>query len=261
VLVGHLADDPDAFLVLQARYVALRSTPQNSAVLRSLAVQRLILRGRLREAYAASDSAGFALVSGPAHALSLAAAGAMPRAAADSLFARLSADSTFVSRPFAYAWWYRSGDTLALRRAAEMQQAKTPTASAETQAVSAYAKGIATTYLLLARHDTTTALNTFRQLADSAMGRWLNPIRNDMARVLLARRDFRGAAHMLDSRPNPASSLYYWNIEWDLLRARAAAAMGEQQRARELYGAVAAMWSKADPALRPSVSEAQSGMR
>jgi hypothetical protein len=79
--------------------------------------------------------------------------------------------------------------------------------------------------------------------------------------VLLARRNYRGAAQLLDSRPTPASSLYYWNIEWNLLRARAAAGMGEQARARELYGAVAAMWAKADPELRLSVAEAQSGVR
>jgi hypothetical protein len=240
---------------------AAAKTRRDSANARAATAQRLTLRGRLREAYAASDSAAFAGFAGPPHALVLAEAGAMPRAAADSFFAGLSAESTFVWRPFAYAWWYASGDTVALRRAAETKQDNATAKSAEAQGLAVYAKGIATTYLLLARRDTTAALNTFRQLADSAVGRWLAPIRNDIARVLMARRDFRGAAALLDSRPTPASSLYYWNIEWNLLRARAAAALGDQKKAQVLYGTVAAMWAKADPELRSSVAGAQSGMR
>jgi len=197
----------------------------------------------------------------PPHALELAAAGAMPRDSADRFFAQLGSESTFVWRPLAYAWWFRSSDTLALRRAAEPHSASTRPISLETKGLTAYATGIATTYLLLARHDTVGALAAFRHLADSSIGRSLAPIRNDIARVLLARGEARGAADLLDSRPTPANSLYFWNIEWDLLRARAAVALGERERARDLYATVAAMWTKADPALHASVAEAQSGMR
>lgn len=268
-MLSRLADEPDAFLALQPRRIASTlKTRRDSVIVRASVGQHLILRGRLREGYAAydsaglaHDSAGLAFVQGPPHALILAVAGAMPRSVADSFFIRLAAESTFVARPLAYAWWYQSGDTLALRRAVDGLRDKATSTSAETQGLVAYARGVAMTYLLLARRDTTAALTTYRQLADSAIGRGLTPIRNDIARVLLARKDFRGAAQLLDARPTPGSSLYYWNMEWSLLRARAAAAMGDQARARELYGAVAAMWAKGDPELRPTIAEAQSGMR
>jgi len=259
-MLGRLADDPDVFLALQPSRLAAMKRRSDSLFARVGTVQRLILRGRLRAAYAASDSTVFTVTSGIPHALVLAVAGAMPRAAADSFFARLASDSTFVWRPLSYAWWYHSGNTVALRRAAELPDLGS-VKSTDAQALAAYAKGIAGTYLSLAQHDTSGALRAFRQVGDSSVGRWLAPIRNDIARVLLARRDYRGAAELLDSRPTPASSLYFWNIEWNLLRARAAVGLGEQQRARELYGTVAAMWSKADPELRPNVAEAQSGMR
>jgi hypothetical protein len=259
-MLGRLADDPDVFLALQPTRMAAMKKRSDSVFARVGTVQRLILRGRLRDGYASSDSSVFAVTSAIPHALILAAAGAMPRAVADSFFSRLASDSTFVWRPLSYAWGYHSGNTAALRRAAELPDIGS-TKSTDVQALAAYAKGVAGTYLSLAQHDTSGALRAFRQVGDSSIGRWLAPVRNDMARVLLARRDYRGAAELLDSRPTPASSLYYWNIEWNLLRARAAVGLGEQQRARELYATVAAMWSKADPELRPSVAEAQSGMR
>jgi serine/threonine-protein kinase len=268
-MLGRLADDPDVFLALQpARIANTLKSRRDSVIVRAAVGQRLILRGRLREGYAAYDSAGLAtdtaglgFVQGPPHALVLAVAGGMPRVAADSFFARLGSDPKFVWRPLAYAWWYHSGDTLALRRVADGPRDQSTAASADVQGLAAYARGVATTYLLLARRDTAAALALFGRLADSSVGRSLTPIRNDMARVLLARRDFRGAAQLLDSRPTPATSLYYWNIEWSVLRARAAAALGDRARARELYTTVAAMWSRADPELRPVASEAASGIR
>jgi eukaryotic-like serine/threonine-protein kinase len=261
-MLARFADDHDAASALYARRLALDTTAADSARERLLLMRRAMFRGRLRDAYASSDSATLRGGTGGAGiALALAEYGVMPPAAASALFASVARQADLAALPFAFPWWQRRGDTASLQSAIAAATRQQRQGTPDARGLARYAELSARSYLSLARGDTASALRGFLTLADSSMPRFLAPIRVDVARLLLATGRARDAAAYLDLRPPYPVTSSIWDVEWRVLRARAARQVGDSQRARDYYAAVAAAWAYADRELQPVVAEARGALR
>ena len=159
--------------------------------------------------------------------------------------------------PIAFAWWYRQHNVDALRKGiAVAAEAERRGAVADT-GLARYARLVGEAYTLLAQNDTTGALRGFLALPDSAASYQFAPLRLDVARLLIARKQTREAAVYLDSRPPHPLTPTLWEVEWQLERARVAEALGDAKRARDSYALVVRAWSRADSELQPTVTEAR----
>jgi len=184
-------------------------------------------------------------------------AGVISPAQTNAIFERAVRDNATAALPIAFAWWYRQRDVDALRKgialAAELQRRGTATDTG----LAHYAQSIGQAYVTLARNDTANAIRLFLALPDSAATYQFAPLRLDIARLLIARKQMRDAAAYLDARPPLAVAATLWEVEWQLERARVADALGDTKRARDNYALVVRAWSRADAELQPSVDEAR----
>jgi predicted Zn-dependent protease len=126
--------------------------------------------------------------------------------------------------------------------------------------VARYLAQSAGAYLVLARGDSSAALEKLLTLP----GRDCPACYYDRlttAQLLLHHRRYQEAWQMLQAQaPGPTNTPLVSGVMWTLLRGRAAEEVGERDRAIQSYGWVAAMWRNADPELQPYVKEARDGL-
>jgi len=260
-LLIHFPDESDVPSTLYAHWMARNHVTPDAPLWRPL-TRRYAFRGRARTALESADTASFHENAESAGlALAFARAGTVSPAAASAVFARAARDQNLAVVPLAFSWWYQQRDTASLGTTAEIARRRLHDPSSEQRGLAQYAEQCANAYLLLARGDTTAAVHTFLQLPDSAMTRFLAPIRIDVARLLLAHNSAREAADYLDARPPFPGAATIWDVEWHLTRARVAQRAGDLQRAQMSFAIVAAAWNRADPSFQPFVAEARSALR
>ena len=252
------ADDPDTYELFYLDRLTRVPTAKDSADDRQYLNRRYLFRGELRAANANSDSTTFrAGTVGAGIAFAYAKAGVISPAQANAIFDRVVRDKAMAGLPIAFAWWYRQHNVDALRKGiAVAAEAERRRAMADT-GLARYARLVGEAYTLLAQNDTTGALRGFLALPDSAASYQFAPLRLDVARLLIARKQTREAAVYLDSRPPHPLTPTLWEVEWQLERARVAEALGDSKRARDNYALVVRAWSRADSELQPTVTEAR----
>jgi serine/threonine protein kinase/tetratricopeptide (TPR) repeat protein len=237
------------------RELAAHSSDLNSAdqsVLAQWLPRALAYRGHVREAASQIDSAFFRSRQVP-----LALLGGLPPARARPLFASWLASNDLDAVLLPLPWWSQQGDTIAMLRVAERSDSvlrartRAPLDSVRAQ----YGRTAARAYLLLAHRDSTSALNTFRQLPDSLAPWWLLTNRFTIASLLTASGDPGGAVTAL-RRPSEWS-LDVSEVMWWMERGRVARLAGQHDAARASFDHATRAWSSADPDLQAMLSDAK----
>jgi serine/threonine-protein kinase len=261
-LLAKFPDDADVLSTLYAHWLTRDGAGPNAPARRVLLTRRYAFRGRARDAIASTDTATLhATVEGAALTLVLAQTGSISRATASAIFERVARTQNLAVLPLAFPEWYGERDTASLRASAAFARQRQQDTSSEVRGLARYAELSANAYLLLARGDTTGALQTLLQRPDSAMSRLVMPLRLEVARLLLARNEAREAAIYLDARPPFPGTAMISDVQWQLERGRAARRTGDLQRARSCYAVVAAAWNHADAEFQPAVAEARAALR
>ena len=187
--------------------------------------------------------------------------GAFPAANADSLFRGWVDDYALRGKGgfpwWTLPWWNKQRDVASISRIQELARKNAQSTDPAARAISPYAMQAARGYLELARGDSAAALQTLRTLPDSmCVECYLD--RLETARLLVHAGELERAALILDERPSRL--LTPTEIPFALERARVAASLQRDEKARDAYALVANAWSKADTFLRAIVAEAQSGV-
>ena len=258
-VVRPYADDPDTYELFYLDRIRRVPTAKDSADDRLFLNRRYLFRGELRAANAQSDSTTFrASTVGAGIAFAFAKTGVITPAQANAIFDRVVRDKAMAGLPIAFAWWYRQHDLDALRKGIAMATEAQRRGAASDIGLAHYGQLVGQAYTLLAQNDTAGALREFLALPDSAASHQFAPLRLDIARLLIARKQMGEAATYLDARPpHLLITPTLWEVEWQLERARVADALGDAKRARDNYSLVARAWSRADPELQPAVNEAR----
>jgi serine/threonine-protein kinase len=205
----------------------------------------LAFRGHFSASYAILGTDRIYLVS------QMAALGGIPRDSAAAIFGRLLAVRPAPARDlvFALPWWAAERDTLSLHRALAQ-------AEAATSSRARFFAGATRAYLHLARGDSTRALETFLQLPESVSmdgtGDWERYL---AIRLLNDHRRFAEARARLD-REIPTTP-FPWDVVMLFERGRTHEGLGQHGLAQLAYARVAALWTNADPPLRPIVEAAK----
>jgi len=235
---------------------------RDSLFQRRIVAFELARRGHLGEAYRLYHGFGTDLrdqYMNPYVALAL--LGAVPADTASRVFRRLlgagSPESVTGLVPV-LAWWFASGDTVALRRFAARADyhVRNSAVNPAANALRRYAGDAARAYIVLARGDSAAALGAFAALPDSVCGHFLLDCGSEkliQARLLAAAGRERQAADLLDrwAGLEPLALLE---------RARLGEQLGDRETALRCYRYVAAVWLHADPELHPYVDEARAGL-
>ncbi|HTY05634.1 MAG TPA: serine/threonine-protein kinase [Gemmatimonadales bacterium] len=216
-------------------------------------------RGHLRAAY--DIDAG----SNPTLSIEFLMLGAVPPDSADRAIAsyahRLS-NGNWAS----LAWWAARGDTASIKKFTQFADSirRHPPKDFPQVAVDlvGYLVKSGPAYLALARRDTTTALNLFLALPDTACFGFcpLDPLVR--AELLSARGRDQEAAQRLDEEPafnhrNPLPSDVLWSLEKGRVNER----LKNYDAAKTAYADVVAHWAHGDPSLQPYVDEARAALR
>jgi hypothetical protein len=119
-------------------------------------------------------------------------------------------------------------------------------------------------YLILARGDTSAAIDKFFWVIDSAcVGCSWTAQSTDIyaATRLLEARGRGGEALKWLEHHDITIPIPLYELAMEALRGRIAEGLGQRETARAAYGRVIAMWAHADPELQPMVAEATAGLR
>lgn len=162
------------------------------------------------------------------------------------------------------AWWATRGDTASIKSYVQFIDSlrhKPPPPPRWPQIaveVTSYLMKSGPAYLALARRDTTTALNLFQSLPDSACFGFcpLDPLVR--AELLSARGRDQEAARQLAVEPdfnhrNPFPSDVLWSLE----RGRVNERLKNYDVARDAYADVVEHWANGDASLKSYVDEAR----
>ncbi|HEX4633939.1 MAG TPA: hypothetical protein VH163_08910, partial [Gemmatimonadales bacterium] len=218
-------------------------------------------RGHLRDAY---DQIGGV---NPMLAVQFLMLGALPPDSADKAI-KTYAHTIRTGNWSAMAWWATRGDTSSIKTLMQyidsVRHRPPPPPQWPQIAVelSAYLLKSGPAYLALARRDTTTALNLFDSLPDSACFGLcpLDPLVR--AELLAARGQDQEAARQLAVEPdfnhrNPFPSDVLWSLEKGRVNER----LKNYEVARDAYADVIEHWSNGDPSLKLYVEEAQRALQ
>ncbi|HEY6785233.1 MAG TPA: serine/threonine-protein kinase, partial [Gemmatimonadales bacterium] len=236
-------------------------TPGDSINARAVDAIFLANRGHLRDAYAQVGNGN------PQLAIEFLMLGAAAPDSADRAI-RTYTRSIRNGNWSAMAWWAGRGDTASIKafiqavdsiRRRPPPPPQWPPLAVE---VTGYLLKSGPAYLALARRDTTTALNLFEALPDSACFGFcpLDPLVR--AELLAARGRDQEAARQLAVEPdfnhrNPFPSDVLWSLE----RGRVNERLKNYDVAKDAYASVVAHWSSGDLSLKPYVDEARAALQ
>ncbi|HKV71850.1 MAG TPA: serine/threonine-protein kinase [Gemmatimonadales bacterium] len=218
-------------------------------------------RGHLRDAYAQVG------IGNPQLAIQFLMLGATSPDSADRAI-RTYAHTLRTGNWSALAWWATRGDTASIKTFMQFIDSlrhKPPPPPQWPQIaveLSSYLMKSGPAYLALARHDTTTALNLFQSLPDSACFGFcpLDPLVR--AELLAGRGRDQEAARELAVEPefnhrNPLPSDVLWSLEKGRVNER----LKNYDVARDAYADVIEHWSSGDSSLKLYVDEAQRALQ
>lgn len=175
-----------------------------------------------------------------------------------------SAAAMFERRPPpGLPWWAARRDTVSLRRHRARFDSLARLSSGQAR-LARYNRDRADVYLILARGDTSTAIDKFAWLIDSACFNcsWTHQSTDIYVAAGLLEHRGRGrdALRWLE-RYDLTVTIPLYEIAMESLRGRIAEQLGQRETASAAYGRVAGMWARADPELQPMVAEANAGLR
>ena len=218
-------------------------------------------RGHLHDAYTQLGGAS------PQLAIEFLMLGAVPPDSADRAM-KTYTHTIRTGNWSALAWWATRGDTASIKTFIQyidsVRHRPPPPPQWPQIAVelSAYLMKSGPAYLALARRDTTTALNLFESLPDSACFGFcpLDPLVR--TELLAARGRDQEAARQLAVEPdfnhrNPFPSDVLWSLE----RGRVNERLKNYDVAKDAYASVVAHWSSGDLSLKPYVDEARAALQ
>jgi eukaryotic-like serine/threonine-protein kinase len=219
----------------------------------------MTFRGHIRQAFTTTIPAlpphlpAFALTPLAA----LAPLGIIPMAVLDSVL-RIDSNMRDGSSWYGLRWWSERGDTSAIRtfltaRATEKR------GDPRRNRSPVYDTAVARAYLLLAKHDTTAAMERFRTLPDTLCGG--HCVLDAMTwGELLASHGRAAEADSLLQRRFVDVRLNVLELLQDIALARAADRADDRVTAVDAYGRIEDFWAHGDPELQPIVSEARTAL-
>jgi serine/threonine protein kinase len=161
----------------------------------------------------------------------------------------------------AFPWWAAQRDTVSLH-AAENKADSLARGSNNplVRSQARYGSRSAAAYLVLTRHDTTTAIRDFLALPrDLCPACYLD--RLTLAQLLVDQgRDQEAWSIVGAAHPSASLAPFPSQVLWMLLRGRVAERRGDRELAAQAYAWVAGMWRNPDPQLRPYLTEAREGL-
>ena len=246
-LVRHCADSAETAVWLARMLVQSQSRRAPMSYPRdanSTLVQSLATRGHLKEAYEALRKMPVAADGSAFFFLQLSELGAIPKDTADAVFRGWLKQPDFRLVIFSLPWWSMQGDTASIRAVMRRGRLKPDTGEARDAALNG------TMYLALARHDTAEVLRRLPGSPD-----WPENIQL-WARLLEAQGKDSAAAAVLDWHDSGGPLYVLQRLE----QAKIAERLGDRDEARRSYQFVVDMWRRADPELRPYVSDARAAL-
>jgi serine/threonine-protein kinase len=219
----------------------------------------MTFRGHIRQAYATTIPALPPRLPAPALTplATLAPLGIIPTNVLDSVL-RIDSNMRDGGSWYGLRWWAERGDTSVIQSFITARATEKPGDPRRGRSP-VYDTAVARAYLLLAKHDTTAAMERFRTLPDTLCGG--NCVLDAITFGELLTSHGRAAeADSLLQRRFTNGGLEVLDLFRELALARAAERAGDRVTAVDAYVRIEDFWAHGDPELQPFVSEARDAL-